>query len=284
MKLDDLTSIAKKNGWHLLTHCPLCNHSEFTPLFCGRGHCVLCKCSGCNITFLNPRPNNASYRPGWLRDHYLPNSIQRGYFSKDLEPNLSVIYSNYRKIVDMTALLSPKQVVDIGCGIGLSMLALKYKKISSVGVDVDAEFLTFAKSLGLEVRSHDITAGPIDKKVDVATLNSVLEHISEPITFLKDIRQNILSPGGALVITVPNLQSLEFLRDGEKWRMITGGHLWYFAEDSLRTVAERAGYSVERIYREKRIPSGMSAFHTYVHDILETDKNTSGGIGMVLRT
>ncbi|WP_119461620.1 class I SAM-dependent methyltransferase [Rhodospirillaceae bacterium SYSU D60014] len=290
LKTSELRALADMRGWQFLDCCPLCSDKSFNPFFLGRDRCVLCRCADCGIVFLNPRPASSRYEPGWLQKRYLPKSIERGFFSPDLKPDLPRIYEKYRKIADMAAMLKPKEpVVDIGCGIGLSMLALKHKGIRSIGVEVDHEFLTFARdTLGLQVRYHDVTAEPLEQRTDVATMNSVLEHVEDPVGFLSAIRRNILAKprfgrSGALALTVPNLMSLEFLRDGREWRVITGDHLWYFTEDSLAMVAKRAGFEVEHIQRESRAPQGLEIFHTYVHDILGVDRNTRGGIGMILR-
>lgn len=271
-------------GWQLLKACPLCGSAGFSPFFLGREHCVLCKCNDCGIVFLNPQPHEARYQPGWVHKRYVPSAIKRGYFSEhDLSPDFEKLYSSYRKIVDMAVSLGETHLLDIGCGIGLSMLAMQHKGLSPVGVEVDSEFVEFARSMGLEVREQDITRGPLDRRFDVATLNSVLEHVKAPVDFLSAIRTNVLAPGGALAITVPNFASLEFIRDGRRWQMITGGHLWYFTEETLTMVASRAGFSVEHTERDPRPPKGLETAHIYIRDVLGLDVNTKGGIGLILR-
>ena len=88
-----------------------------------------------------------------------------------------------------------------------------------------------------------------------------------------------------LIITVPNLLSLEYIRDGDRWtNNLNGGHLYYFTEDTLKSTAESAGYSVVDIFRRPDSYSGSLAFvATYLRHFLELEHNISGGIGMVLK-
>jgi Cyclopropane fatty acid synthase and related methyltransferases len=72
-----------------------------------------------------------------------------------------------------------------------------------------------------------------------AVCSEVLEHVDDPISFLKQAR-NYLVPGGRLIITVPGGPMSAFDRHI--------GHRQHFNRAKIRLILEQAGYAVERIY------------------------------------
>lgn len=286
----DLTAIAARMKYTLVTECPVCDQKDYEIVLVGRYDCVLCRCPHCGVVFLNPRPrkpessDGSGYSPAHAATKYLPRMVKLGFLSPDHVPDLKKLYWRYLKLVQMTCQLEPTDpVVDIGCGIGLSMLALRYKGIKSIGIDINDEFIGVARNtFGLEVHKHDVQTKKMQPPAKVATLNAVLEHIERPVEFLQNIRENILAPDGRLIVTIPNLASLQFLRDGGQWEVISGGHVWYPTEETASMVARRAGFVVERFYREPDKPTA-DHLHFFVRRVLGSQANLTGGIGMILR-
>jgi SAM-dependent methyltransferase len=284
---NQLKQIANSSKWVYLEKCPLCSSVDFHLIKVHRSNLGLCKCLNCNIVFLNPRPFASGYVANHIHDSYLPRLIANNLVSSNLVPDLGRIYARYRKIADLTfEVWKDETVVDIGCGIGLSMLAMKHLGIQSIGLDVNEEFVQFAcDRFNLNVKLHDIFEDELSPRARIATLSSVLEHIPHPIEFLCAIRQNILASQSLLIITVPNLISLEYIRDGENWNNINGGHLFYFAEETLIEVARQAGFEVLKIYRDNRsFRNELENVQIYLRDFLNLDLNLAGGIGIVFQS
>lgn len=72
-----------------------------------------------------------------------------------------------------------------------------------------------------------------------AVCSEVLEHVDDPIAFLKRAR-NYLSPGARLIVTVPGGPMSAFDRHI--------GHRQHFDRGRIHSILEQAGYSVERTY------------------------------------
>lgn len=285
-----MAELAAEKKWEVVDTCLVCGSDRWTPAFIGRAKCLLCVCESCDTIFLNPRPRKATsmdsgYNPSHAQKRYLPGLVHDGYLSETYEPDLDKMYRRYQKLVDMVLALEPRNpVIDIGCGIGLSMLALSSKGIDCIGFDVDDSFLGIATdTFGLDVRKVDVFAPDLGQRYDIATLNSVLEHIEDPVGFLRAIRENILAPGGALVITLPNTLSFQFLQQGREWRNITGGHVWYPTEASTAEVAARAGFSVERIHTPPPDHTRDEPNIFFLRHVIGYEGNITGGLGMVLR-
>jgi SAM-dependent methyltransferase len=74
-------------------------------------------------------------------------------------------------------------------------------------------------------------------RFDVISLSHVLEHIPDPIPFLKAISGHLM-PGGRLLLAVPNLRQ-------NPSDLIIADHCSHFDEDSLAYVAGNAGLGIE---------------------------------------
>ena len=93
---------------------------------------------------------------------------------------------------------------------------------------------------------HNIPVSQIPDSVpyDAVVMNHVLEHVNDPIEFLKDVRRR-LRVGGIVHIAVPNIASWEALLSG--WNSFEPYHLVYFSPFTLRLAVEQAGLNVLRI-------------------------------------
>ena len=72
-----------------------------------------------------------------------------------------------------------------------------------------------------------------------AVCSEVLEHVDDPVAFLKRAR-DYLAPGARLIVTVPGGPMSAFDRHI--------GHRQHFDRRKIRSMLEQAGYSVERTY------------------------------------
>lgn len=277
--------VAKDSFLQVIDSCAICESNEISAIRVFRDTLCLNRCLGCGFVFLGPRRADNIYQPGHVRKHYIPSSIQRGMLTADEEPVLEVIYSRYRKIADLTASLSPSEpVADIGCGMGLSMLALKHLGIESVGYDVNSEFVEQANKFNLDARLEDIVSRSV-RRYAIVTLSSMIEHLTDPVGFLRALRINTLRNGGHVVITAPNVLSVDFVRDGGQIANINGNHFWYFSNKTLTLALDRAGYDVVRVHRERRSfhDPVMANAQDFLEGFLGIDDNLTGGIGIVAR-
>lgn len=283
----DVREVAATRGWTIVRRCPSCEHERWRPVLRSERDCCLAECASCGLVFLNPRPPREADESGYAPTHaeaLIPRLVDRGLLTEDLAPVPDRLRQRYEKLIELTRRLEPTQpVLDLGCGIGTSTLALRAGGIDAVGMEIDPGFVTAAKTkLGLDVQHGDVLQ-PLPTRHPIATLNSVLEHIDEPVGFLAAIRTNALSPGGALVLTVPNLASTEFVEHGIAWRIIQPQHVTYFTEETLAATAERAGYRIEHVWEPPAQPRPSDPAELWARIGLGHRGNVTGGIGMILR-
>jgi len=111
-------------------------------------------------------------------------------------------------IEDIIRRLSPRRVLDMGCGTGIQLtipLAERFPDIFFAGSDDDSGSIYFArKSHSLPnlnfVKANDIAA---DEIFDLIILADVIEHVENPEVFLAYLH-SMLAEGGKLIITMPN--------------------------------------------------------------------------------
>lgn len=137
------------------------------------------------------------------------------------------------------------RVLEVGCACGYFLFSIKDYVKTVTGVELTTDFITFAREKGLNVRASldDID----DESCDLIFLFHVLEHIEDPIKFLRTISKK-LSPTGKLIIEVPNVEDILLSVYKIKshldfyWEV---AHKYYFSQKSLREVLTRAGYRTE---------------------------------------
>ena len=134
-------------------------------------------------------------------------------------------------------------ILDIGCGMGFLLIALKkagYENISGIDTDERQVMSCRQKNLNVTLVKNSIYFLKENKdKYDIITAFDVLEHIpaTEQIVFVKTIFES-LNPGGVFIVTVPNANSVLASRN----RYIDYTHHVLFTEVSLDFVLYNGGF------------------------------------------
>jgi 2-polyprenyl-3-methyl-5-hydroxy-6-metoxy-1,4-benzoquinol methylase len=132
-------------------------------------------------------------------------------------------------------------VLDVGCSSGAFLYQLKkrYPHAYQIqGTDVSSAPLDHAAKMGIPVIKENFLTHPFEERFDAVTFWAVMEHLSEPLLFLKKAA-SILKPGGLCFILVPNMKSLAFRLLGAKYRYVYAEHLNYFTPETLKKFVER---------------------------------------------
>lgn len=107
------------------------------------------------------------------------------------------------------------------------------------GTDVTGDALDHAAGRGIHVirtplLSPGFPAGPYD----AVTFWAVLEHLADPLAFLRRAA-DLLRPGGHVFMLVPNLESLAIRLCGPRYRYVMPDHVNYFSARTLAALADR---------------------------------------------
>lgn len=135
------------------------------------------------------------------------------------------------------------RLLEVGCGTGQMLLAMKDLGWSVEGIDFDPEAVRNASLKGLDVRLGDLAQqGYGDGVFDAIFMSHVIEHVPDPRALLDECFR-ILKPGGYLVVVTPNGAGWGSRLYGSHWRGIEPPrHLHIFTPAALSMVADRAGF------------------------------------------
>lgn len=145
----------------------------------------------------------------------------------------------------------PRRVLDVGCGNGSLLRALRtyWPDAEMLGCDPSRE--SIAQGYGSDLRLWTGTAStlPSDVSVDLVIAVNVIEHTTDPISFLTALRAT-LQPDGLLVIVCP---------DGARpgLDLLFVDHVFSFGREHIGTLLSRAG--LQRL-GASQAPRSLGAF------------------------
>ncbi len=152
------------------------------------------------------------------------------------------------------------RLLEIGCGAGEQLLALKQSGWQVLGVDFDPAAAAAARSKGLEVflgdlRDAKFAAGSFDAIV----MSHVIEHVVDPVGLLAECAR-ILKPEGDFVTITPNATSWGHHKFRAAWRGLEPPrHLTVFTPRALRLAITKAGMRPTRTRYSARDAANMLA-------------------------
>lgn len=172
-----------------------------------------------------------------------------------------------------------KAIADIGCGAGSFLDTCRGQANRQIAVEPCQPFQASLRERGYQVFGSTLEAAVAAPAfADLVVSIQVIEHVSDPVGFLRDIRP-LLKRDGTLLITTPNrndiLGSLNPVRFLEFF--YRSAHRWYFDADSLADCAQRAGYRVAATTSLQKY--GMSNMLQWLRDGKPTGFTALPGIG-----
>lgn len=153
-----------------------------------------------------------------------------------------------------TADLRGRVVADVGCGAGSFLDLVAGMAGKTLAIEPTRAFHDGLRASGHEVFPYADAARPVwEGRVERAFCFSVLEHVQEPLAFLRDIRA-LLAPGGTLWLSTPNRGDwlLELLGADYARFFYRQVHRWYFDRASLEALARRAGFAGVEVRHQHR--------------------------------
>jgi SAM-dependent methyltransferase len=160
--------------------------------------------------------------------------------------------------------LDARSLLELGCGEGgLGALVKQRQKCRVVGIELDPEASTVARKKLDDVYTGDVRhiIEVIDERFDCIVASEIVEHVDDPWSLLDELRR-VTSPGGRLVISIPNIANASLIGDLVRGRfdytyigLACAGHLRFFTRASIRDLLDIAGWRVESIVPQRAIVS-----------------------------
>jgi SAM-dependent methyltransferase len=224
--------------------CLLCGSAAWTP-FCeasdprGAGQrFLLVICTRCGLCYTNPRPDAVSIQQFYPADYRCHHAKDDRIRSADPISKLLPIHSEAR-------------LLDFGCGAGDFLRRMHALGWNVTGLD---------RSHAAIERIHDLPAhvGTLphpfwtEACFEAVTMWQSLEHVHQPLQTLRAAHR-LLTPGGRLLVTVPNHESFASRWFGSRWYGLdVPRHLTHFTPHTLRRMLNRAGFDDVEIRQQRR--------------------------------
>lgn len=215
---------------------------------CNKGFNVL-KCLSCGLVNVSPLPQKKLIESAHSDSYYAP-------WIEDQRPRRVKMWG--KRLETLNSFAAGKgSLLDVGCAEGL-FLELAGKE----GWDVTGtEISEFAAKYGREKIGLNIMQGELsemkfpDNSFDAVTMWHVLEHTTDPVAVLSEIRR-ILKDNGIFILAIPNLDNIisQFA-----YRLIRGRrihlfdpddrelHLFHFTPGTIKLASEKAGFRIQRV-------------------------------------
>lgn len=150
---------------------------------------------------------------------------------------------NLSHVTDFLKTIKPGRILDVGCGPGFLLSALN-GKWEKFGADVSRTALEscgrFAKTYHGDLPKLKLKTGSFD----VVVMNHVIEHLSDPLRYVSEVRR-ILKKDGVFIVATPDFDSACARRFGKNFRMLhDNGHISLFTSFSLVKLLEDFGFDV----------------------------------------
>lgn len=143
-----------------------------------------------------------------------------------------------------TEVFRHKVVADVGCGAGAFLDYISGVADQVIAVEPFDEYRKIMDRKGYKTFAYSGGVEAYQGKIDVVTSFDVIEHVEDPLLFMKDIYA-LLKDGGVGVIGTPTDAPIMRKLLGEiyeKKLLFSTQHLWIFNEKNLNMLALEAGF------------------------------------------
>jgi 2-polyprenyl-3-methyl-5-hydroxy-6-metoxy-1,4-benzoquinol methylase len=230
--------------------CPVCESTQFDTLTRADRYRMgvrTCQCRGCGLAMTNPVPEAAALSAFYENEY-------RRYYRGVERPSpehidaygLGVRAQSTSAFMATARLLDEApRVLDVGCAEGSLLRAIGSRAAQRVGIEPNPLFADYARSwANAEVYRDLAEVEAVAATFDLIIVNHVLEHVREPVPFLRRLAA-LCTPRGVIYVDVPDATRYSSLDD------LHIAHLYHFSSASLQNIAQRAQLRVARIERHE---------------------------------
>lgn len=145
---------------------------------------------------------------------------------------------------------STRRLLDVGCSTGWFLKMAKERGYEVAGVEVNPYAAKKANALlgGGVFMGRFEDCEFIKEYFDIVYSSAVIEHVPDPMSFIKK-QADYLKNGGLLFVNTPNINSLAWRRLGGNWSMLQlPDHIVFFNPSSINYLLESLSFEVLIIY------------------------------------
>lgn len=234
----------------LVANCDLCGNETFASVFGSNGwHLV--RCTNCSLVMVSPRETADAMQAYYAADFYDDHAAYGSAQLKSPRVDDFKIARELSALADTLELPRTRRSLDIGCGFGRFVEAMRQRQWDAIGLEPSHRASTAAADAGRRVVQGTLESIAFESASFAAvTAFHVLEHVHYPSVFLERCRE-LLVRDGLLTIEVPDFGCPASRIAGPNWKHLHAEeHLHQFTRRTLSAMVERSGF---RILRTRRV-------------------------------
>jgi 2-polyprenyl-3-methyl-5-hydroxy-6-metoxy-1,4-benzoquinol methylase len=215
--------------------CPVCGDGESRLLLRQRGFCLQ-RCVGCTHVFVSPRLSPEI--PARLAEEL--DAVDEIAFPSDQSVIIGYLCQRLRNRG------AGQRLLDIGFGNGRLLETARAYGFEAYGIESSrARCQALEPLLGERVQRAWLGDSELPwGSFDVVVMSHVVEHLPDPATALRRVR-DAMNDEGLVYVAVPDIESLQFRVLGRRWVAINAvAHFQYFNEESLTRLLDDAGFEI----------------------------------------
>lgn len=261
--------------------CPCCGSSAWQPAGQVKDWSIsgewfdLKECPDCHLKMTFPQPEPKDIGRYYASTEYISHSdTKTGLINRLYHSAREYMLNKKWKWVTKSSGLDSGTLLDIGTGTGHFAHYMKGRGWSVTALEPDDTARKIAlDKLGLEIHPLEDLGHQPTHSFDVITLWHVLEHVHDLSGYMRHFLE-LLTPGGVLLIAVPNHTSKDANAYGATWAAYdVPRHLWHFSPDSMNKLLTRHGFKLTG-----KIAMPLDAFYVSMLSEKYKGNNTFGPV------
>ena len=243
-----------------LVACALCGSTALVPFAeapvgTETLHHAQVRCAACGLVAAQPQADDeamrayydgAYYGEQWTDAAALHHENRQWHLTDGL-PRLEALWAPF-------GLGPPGDAVEIGCGYGGLLAALQSRGWRVRGTEPSAKASAYCASLGLDVLTGFGAAGLPNESADLTVAWHVLEHVRDPVAFVRMLVARV-RPGGVVAIGTDAIWIAQYVVE-RAWARVRGrrapyrtstDHTFVFSPRHLERLLRDAGCDAVRV-------------------------------------
>jgi 2-polyprenyl-3-methyl-5-hydroxy-6-metoxy-1,4-benzoquinol methylase len=202
------------------------------------------RCTSCGFYYLYPRVIEGEMQEAYRQPSYYEGGAC-GYTDTSYAAQESALRATFKRLLHNLAdrRLTGGTLLEVGCGYGYLLDEARAYFDRRVGTEFSREGAEIARATGAEVFVGGIEQISTERKFDTVVAVQVIEHVYQPLTFVKQLT-NHAQPGGHVIIATPDIGGALRKAMGRHWPSFKAPeHVGYFDSRTLSRLMKKAGLS-----------------------------------------
>ncbi len=247
-RLQSTPQNSDKSPADLGSACPVCR-GEATDYLVAKDGYDFWRCADCGFIYLNPMPSQADLNRIYTDD----DEITADFYPKAQSRRQR---SYWRAFRFWRYVRGGARALDIGCGGGFMVEALRRRGADAAGLDVSGGAIAYAKRHFPKCRfyaaSFDRALDLIGAPYDFIYASEIIEHVNDLPAFM-NLVEGAAAPGAVVFVTTPDSATPNRPQNIEEWDVFSPPyHVQFFDQANLTRLFAAHGFTPIKRVRDSK--------------------------------